>query len=57
VEAHLFDLKNDLYGKNLLINFLSKIRNDRKFPSLEALRRQIAEDIEKARNKSIADSP
>lgn len=57
VEAHLFDIKNDLYGKNLLINFFSKIRNDRKFPSLEALRRQIAEDIEKARNKSIAYSP
>jgi len=51
VEAHLFDIKSDLYGRNVLINFISKVRNDRKFPSLEALKKQIAEDIGKARER------
>lgn len=48
VEAHIFGCERDLYGRDLLINFLFLIRRDRKFPSVGALRRQIAKDIEKA---------
>jgi riboflavin kinase/FMN adenylyltransferase len=49
VEAHLLDFKGDLYGEEIEITFVEKLRGERRFPSLNALRRQIARDIAKAR--------
>jgi riboflavin kinase/FMN adenylyltransferase len=49
VEVHLFDLERDLYGRNLRVHLVSRIRPERKFPSLDELRRQIAEDGARAR--------
>ena len=45
VEAHLFDFAGDLYGQEVEISFVQKIRAEQKFPSLDALRQQIAQDI------------
>ena len=49
VEAHLLDFNGDLYGKELEIAFVEKLREERKFDSLGELRDQIGRDIEQAR--------
>jgi riboflavin kinase/FMN adenylyltransferase len=49
VEAHLLDFSADLYGQELEVIFLEKLRDEIKFPSLEALRSQIKLDITQAR--------
>lgn len=49
VEAHLLDFKRDIYGEEMEITFAEKLRGERRFSSLEALQRQIARDIAKAR--------
>lgn len=49
VEAHLLDFDGDLYGQELELVFVSKIRDERRFPSLAELQRQIARDVETAR--------
>jgi riboflavin kinase/FMN adenylyltransferase len=46
VEVHLLDFPgNDLYGEELELKFIDKIRDEQKFPSLEALKQQITRDI------------
>jgi riboflavin kinase/FMN adenylyltransferase len=45
VEAHLFNFSEDIYGQEVELTFVQKIREERKFPSLEALQQQIAQDI------------
>jgi riboflavin kinase / FMN adenylyltransferase len=49
VEAHLLDFDHDLYGQELEITFAGKLRDEQRFPSLDALREQIAQDIRAAR--------
>jgi len=49
VEAHLIDFTGDLYGRRLRLTFLRRLREERKFPSVEALRAQIAADVASAR--------
>ena len=46
VEVFLFDYQGDLYGKELQVNFVARIRDEATFPSQEALVRQIERDIE-----------
>ena len=45
VEVHLFDTKQNLYGRPLEVFFLRKLRNEKKFPDLSSLTRQIRLDI------------
>lgn len=49
VEVWLPDEKNDLYGKSVQIDFFKKLRDERKFPSLDALREQILLDAANAK--------
>ncbi len=51
VEAHLLDFKGDLYGEEMEITFLEKLREEKRFPSLEALKEQIGRDIAQARGR------
>ena len=44
VETHLFDCEEDLYGQKCKVEFLHYQRPEKKFESLEALRRQIFAD-------------
>jgi riboflavin kinase/FMN adenylyltransferase len=45
VEAHLIDFAGDLYGKEVEVLFVEKLRPEKKFGSLGELRHQIAQDI------------
>lgn len=49
VETHILDLSLDLYGRNLSVEFIKRIRDDIRFPSIEALKEQIAKDAAYAR--------
>ena len=48
VEAHLLDFAGDLYDRELELSFVTKLRDERKFPSLDGLKAQISADIEHA---------
>ncbi|MFH1540964.1 MAG: bifunctional riboflavin kinase/FAD synthetase [Elusimicrobiota bacterium] len=45
VEVHIIDFNCHLYGKKISVELFSKIRNDKKFPSLEKLAKQIKRDL------------
>ncbi len=49
IEVHLFDFHEDIYGEDLEITFRHFLRPEKKFPSLDALREQIASDAVSAR--------
>ncbi len=49
LEVHLLGFAGELYGAELKVVFLKKLREERRFESLEALRAQIARDIQAAR--------
>jgi riboflavin kinase/FMN adenylyltransferase len=48
LEAHLFGLDRDLYGRMVRIEWTHRLRDIRRFPSLDALRAQLALDREAA---------
>lgn len=48
VEAHLLDFAGDLYGQEIEISFVEKLREEQKFASPDLLREQIGRDISAA---------
>jgi riboflavin kinase / FMN adenylyltransferase len=49
VEVHLLDVDRDLYGHHLEVSFLDRLRGERRFDGIDALRAQIAVDADAAR--------
>jgi riboflavin kinase / FMN adenylyltransferase len=49
VETHLFDFDEALYGRRLRLGFVQRLRDERRFDSVDALRAQIAADCDRAR--------
>jgi riboflavin kinase/FMN adenylyltransferase len=49
LEAYLLDFDRDIYGQNLKLEFVSRIRNELKFSSVQALIWKIQEDVDKTR--------
>ena len=45
-EVHLFDYNQSIYGDTIKVCFLKKIRNEKKFDSLEELKKQLLKDQE-----------
>ncbi len=45
MEAHLIDFDGDLYGKEITIEFIRRIRDIRKFSDMDGLKRQLNEDL------------
>jgi len=50
VEAHLLDYTGNVYGREMELTFVEKIRDEGKFSSADELKQQIAKDVETARN-------
>ena len=50
LEVHLFDFSADIYGAHLNVRFLHKLRDEMKFPDFDALKAQIARDVEAAQS-------
>jgi riboflavin kinase/FMN adenylyltransferase len=50
VESHILDESLNVQPREIIVEFLVYLRPNRKFPSLEVLKEQISDDIQKARN-------
>lgn len=46
IETHIFDFDKDIYGEEVKISFICKVREEKKFESLDLLKKQMSEDIE-----------
>ena len=51
IETNIFDFDQDIYGLDLKVTFKEKIRDEQKFPSLQALAGQLAKDKDIAKIK------
>jgi riboflavin kinase / FMN adenylyltransferase len=54
VEVHLFDFDGDLYGHRLRVGYAARLRDEQRFPNVDALRAQIERDVAEAR-RMLAD--
>ena len=54
IETHILDFDQDIYGLDLRIRFCARLRDERKFGSLEELRSQLCADREKAAEIIVA---
>ena len=53
VETHILDFDQDIYGKNIELSFFARLRDEQKFPDIQALIKQILYDIERARSFQV----
>ncbi|HEY6287704.1 MAG TPA: riboflavin kinase, partial [Ktedonobacteraceae bacterium] len=49
VEAHLLDVDLDLYDQRITIDFITRLRDEQRFAGIDALKTQIAYDVQQAR--------
>jgi riboflavin kinase/FMN adenylyltransferase len=54
IEIHIFDFNEDIYGQELQVLVIKKVRNEFKFDSVDQLASQIAEDVRFARDFFIS---
>ena len=57
IEAHILGFDGDIYGSTVAVDFLRYIREERKFPSLDALRARLEEDAAAVRAVSEGKTP
>ncbi|MFM9834478.1 MAG: bifunctional riboflavin kinase/FAD synthetase [Methylophilaceae bacterium] len=50
LEVHVIDFNGDLYGRHVHVAFCHKIRDEQKFENLDALKAQIADDVQAAKD-------
>ncbi len=48
-EVHIFDFDGDIYGRHIKVDLLEKIRDEKRFSSIDMLRQQIQQDTERAK--------
>lgn len=48
IETHILDFKQDVYDKVIIVTFIKRIREERKFPNLESLLEQMRLDVSEA---------
>jgi riboflavin kinase/FMN adenylyltransferase len=51
VETHILDFNDDIYGDQIELAFSSRLRDERRFPNIETLIKQIQNDISQARSQ------
>jgi riboflavin kinase/FMN adenylyltransferase len=49
IEGHVLDVDSDLYGKTLRLGFVQRLRDERRFPDVDAQKAQIDADVRRAR--------
>ncbi|MGI6123255.1 MAG: bifunctional riboflavin kinase/FAD synthetase [Acetivibrionales bacterium] len=49
IETHMLDYDEDIYGKDIEVCFIHKLRDEKKNDSIEALKKQVNDDIKKAK--------
>lgn len=49
IEVHVLDIDRDLYGQTLRLGFVQRLRDERRFPDVDALKAQIDADVRRAR--------
>lgn len=49
LEVYIFDFDQPIYGKRIVVEFLHKLRDEERYPDLDALTRQIRIDVDNAR--------
>jgi riboflavin kinase/FMN adenylyltransferase len=49
LEVHVLDFSGEVYGRRVQVSFVQRLRDERRFDSLDALRRQIDDDVRAAR--------
>jgi riboflavin kinase/FMN adenylyltransferase len=49
LEVHLLDFSEDIYGEQIRVSFLHKLRDEEKLPDLETLKNRMMQDIDNAR--------
>jgi len=54
IEAHLLDFDEDIYGEEMRLEFVRRIRPEMKFAGLEALKGQILADVEEVRSDLLS---
>jgi riboflavin kinase/FMN adenylyltransferase len=57
VEVHLFDLAQDLYGQTLRAHVIHRLRAEKRFDGLDALKAQLTKDAHEARSLTVALTP
>ncbi|MGQ9682816.1 MAG: bifunctional riboflavin kinase/FAD synthetase [Anaerolineae bacterium] len=57
IEVHLIDYQGDLYGRDLVVEFVERLRAERRFDEVCDLVRQIALDVERARGLFASEEP
>ncbi len=57
VEVHLIGFEDNLYGQEVAVEFVSRLRGERRFHSTEALIAQISEDVKRAKALLSCASP
>ncbi len=50
LEVHVFDFMEQIYGQHIAVRFLARLRDEKRFDSLDALKKQIAADATVARD-------
>jgi riboflavin kinase/FMN adenylyltransferase len=49
LEVHLFDFNAEIYGRRVRVDFLHKLRDEKKYPDLDSLVAQIRRDVDNAK--------
>ena len=56
LEAHIFQLHENLYGQRLLVSFVKRLRDEQRFDSIDALKEQLQKDVIAAQEALLADN-
>jgi riboflavin kinase / FMN adenylyltransferase len=49
VEAYLLDVDLDLYGQHITVDLIERLRDEERFASIDALKHQMALDVQQTR--------
>jgi len=51
IETNILDFDSDIYDKTITVEFMERIRGEKRFDSLDILKKQIKKDVDYVKNK------